>query len=74
MNRLLLGLLVSLTGCARGGSPPAATGDCAETGSDGDCVDDQRCTGTMGDGLYHPTLLGGDVDDNDQTGWALRAR
>ena len=33
----------------------------------------QRCTSTQGDGLYHLMLLGGDVDDNDQMGWALRA-
>ncbi len=34
----------------------------------------QRCSSTLGDGLFRRLQLDGNVDDNDQLGWALRAR
>ena len=34
----------------------------------------QRCTSTRGNGRFHLLRLGGEVDDNDQLGFALRAR
>ena len=34
----------------------------------------QRCTSTAGDGRFHRLDLGGDVDDNDELGFLLRAR
>jgi hypothetical protein len=34
----------------------------------------QRCTSTMGDGLFHRLDLGGDVNGDDDLGFALRAR
>jgi hypothetical protein len=37
-------------------------------------ANNQRCVSTYGDGLFHKMRMGGDVDDNDQMGWALRAR
>jgi hypothetical protein len=32
-----------------------------------------RCVGSAGDGRFHRLNLGGDVDDNDDLGFALRA-
>ncbi len=57
----------------RGPADGSATwGPCpSQPGGD---ANNQRCTSTRGDGLYHLMLLGGDVDDNDQMGWALRSR
>ncbi|MCK6570543.1 putative metal-binding motif-containing protein [Myxococcota bacterium] len=34
----------------------------------------QRCTSTMGDGLFHRLDFGGDVNGDDDLGFALRAR
>ncbi|MEO1266519.1 MAG: putative metal-binding motif-containing protein [Myxococcota bacterium] len=36
--------------------------------------DGQRCVSSRGDGLFHLMQLGGDVNEDDQFGWALRGR
>ena len=43
-------------------------------GQPGGQVGAQRCTSTRGNGRFHLLRTGGDVDDNDQLGFALRAR
>ncbi len=46
-------------------------------GNSGGIVGRTGCTGTRGDGRFHRQDIfgiGGDVDDNDEVGWALRAR
>ncbi len=47
-----------------GPCPGAASGD----------RNNQRCVSTRGDGRFHRMRLGGDVNDDDQFGFALRAR
>ncbi len=47
-----------------GPCPAQASGD----------LNNQRCTSTRGNGRFHRIRLGGDVNDDDQFGFALRAR
>ncbi len=50
----------------------AAWGPCPAMASG--TVNGQRCTSTRGDGRFHRLDLGGDVNDDDELGFMLRAR